>query len=364
MMAGRILTALGSLSLMTALAAGSAFAGEARVLDAEGRVLTVGNWRTVRLDSGPLRVEDQNLLSYELRDPSGALMIEGVVPETDDGRIDGTPAVSLNPRTGELLIAWSRESGQGTREIVTLGFADGGFTLPVRVLAAGATNQTDPDLLHDRNGHAYLAWRDMDWSQRVVLAGLDAEGEELFRRQISTDETVQHGAPRLGVDATGSLFVAYLGLGASDGEPRLKVHAANEEGGGVIHVPNPIIELGRVSELPVVDAVPAPGPAGWDAPALEITVMGATPIIWWLTEDDLGREVLNHAIRTSEGAWTEQPLGRISLPTLGDPQAAVRDALEMIEARYRSVVSLVGTEPPGLEPGQQLNLPGLSVNRR
>lgn len=363
-MAGRTTTALSSLGLAALLAAGSALAGEARVLDADGRVLTVGNWETLRLDSGPLRVENQDLLSFELRDFDGSLVAEGVVPGTDDERVDGTPALSLNPVTGELLAAWSRESDQGSREIVLLGRDATGFPFEPIVIASSATNQTDPDLIHDRNGNAYVAWRDMDWAQRIELAVFAPDGSERFRRRISTDETVRNGAPRLGVDATGSLFVAYLGLDANDGEPRLKVHAANATGGGVIHVPNPIIELGRVSELPVADAVPAPGPDGWNAPALEISVLGGTPVLWWLTADELGREVLNHAIRNGEGDWNEQPLGRISLPTLGDPQAAVRDALEMIEARYRTVVSLVGNEPPGREPGKQLELPTVGVTRR
>ena len=365
-MARTLATALGSISLLLALGATPALAaGEARVLDVEGRVLTVGNWETMRLDSGPLRVENELVLSFEYRDIDGSLIAEGFVPGTHDELVDGPPAVSLDPVNGAMLVAWSRESASGTRELVSLSFSASGFDLEPRVLATGLTNQTDSDVLHDRLGNAYVAWRDMDWAQRVELLALDPNGSELFRSRISTEETVQNGAPRLGVDATGALFVAYLGLDAATGDPQLKVHAASDTGGGVIHVPNPIIELGRVSGLPLGDAVPAPGPAGWDEPSLEVTILGGTPVLWWMTQDAFGRDVLNHAIRTGEGSWTEQPLGRIPLTTLGDSQAAVRDALAMIEARYRSVVSLVGSQPPTLSPRPRLGLnPQLGVNRR
>lgn len=366
-MARTIATALGSALLFALLASGSALAaGEARVLDSAGRVLTVGNWETLRLDSGPLRVENELVLSFEYRDLDGTLLAEGFVPGTDDALVDGTPALSYDAANDGILAVWSRESAAGARELVALGFDAGGFDLEPRVLASGPTNQTDPDLIHDRDGNAYVAWRDMDWAQRVEILALDPEGNELFRRRVSTDETVQNGAPRLGVDATGALFVAYLGLDAGAGnEPRLMVHAANETGGGVVHVPSPIIELGRVSELDVTLAVPAPGPSGWDAPGLEITVLGGTPVLWWLTEDQFGRQQLNHAIRNVEGSWEEQPLGRIALSSFSEQGEAVREALAMIEARYRSVVSLVPRQPPVLDPRPRLGLtPELEVNRR
>jgi hypothetical protein len=365
-MARHAATSLASVSLLLTVAAAPALAsGEARVLDATGRVLTVGNWETITLDSGPLRVENELVLSFEYRDFDGSLLADGVVPGTDDSYIDGAPALSLDPVNGRMLAAWSRASESGTRELVAQSFGPEGFEPAPRILATGVTNQTDPDLIHDRAGNAYIAWRDMDWAQRIELIALDPEGTELFRTRISTEDTVQNGAPRLGVDATGALFVAYLGLDAATGAPRLRVHAASDIGGGVIHVPSPIIELGRVSELEVTDAVPAPGPSGWQAPALEVTILGGTPVLWWITEDDLGREQMNHAIRDVEGRWNEQPLGRIALTTLGDPQAAVRDALSMIEARYRSVFSLVADEPPVLAPRPGVGLaPSLRVNRR
>lgn len=365
-MARALATALASVSLLASVAIPPAFAsGEDRVLDASGRILTVGNWETVRLDSGTLRLENELVLSFEYRDFDGTLIAEGVVPGTDDSLVDGPPALSLNPVSGQLLAAWSRENASGTRELVVQAFGVDGFDSEPRVLASGLTNQTDPDLIHDGRGNAYLAWRDMDWAQRIELLGLDSDGNELFRSRVSTEETVQNGPPKLAVDAGGSLFVAYLGLDSTDGDPRLRVHAASDIGGGGVHVPSPIIELGRVNELAVGTAVPAPEAGGWATPALEVTILGGTPVIWWLTEDAFGREELNHAIRDPEGSWSEQPLGRIPLTTLGDSQAAVRDALEMIEARYRSVISLVGAEPPTLAPRPGLGLaPNLTVNRR
>ena len=341
-----------------------ALADEARVLDSGGRVLSVGNWNTLRLDGGSLRIETDSVLSHELIDLDGRIISEGIVPGTLDQLTDASPALSRNPVTGDLLVVWSRESASGSRELVALDFSGEEFVGAPRVLASGATNQTDPSLIHDSRGNAYLAWRDMDWAQRIELLALDPQGEEFFRGRLSTEETVLNGAPRLGVDATGSLFVAYLGLGSGDGQPVLKVHGASDMGGGVVHVPSPIIELARVAELPVAEFVPAPSPSGWAAPSLELTVLGATPVLWWTSTDDLGREALHHAIRTGEGGWSEQSIGRITLPTIGSREQAIRRSLEMIEARYRSVISVVRTPPPGLDPGERLNLPGLTVHRR
>ena len=69
---------------MATLLSMPALAGEDRVLDDQGRVLTVGNWFTINTELGTLRVANDLVLSYELRGADGQVLEEGMVPGTED----------------------------------------------------------------------------------------------------------------------------------------------------------------------------------------------------------------------------------------------------------------------------------------
>lgn len=334
-----------ALGLAALLLGGPRSAGaDARVIDENGRLLTVGNWRVTFGDGGvELRVPDATRLSWELREGT-EIVATGEIEGTADGLVDATPVLSRDPLRGTVLLAWSRLTPSGTRELVAMQFDDGAWQARTQVVVAeGTSNQLDPCLLHDAAGRAYLTWRDADLDQRIMSVILAPDLRELARKELSDGLAVQNGPPRLGVDARGGVYVAFFGTDIASGETRVFVLSTPDEGGGVIHLPNPVIELSRTTSLPVpAEGEPAQG-GPETFPALHPTVLGGTAVVWWTEPDpDTGIPVFRHLYQTTDAGWMGSELGTVVL----DPDAdnAVREALELLEARLRRVVTRFADE--------------------
>jgi len=72
---------------------------------------------------------------------------------------DGEPSMLTNPATGQLVVAWSRNSANGF-DIVVSRFADGAWSVP-QVVVGSTANDLDPQLLVDDGGTVHLFyWRD------------------------------------------------------------------------------------------------------------------------------------------------------------------------------------------------------------
>ncbi len=351
----RLRTTLHALAALTlaALLASPSSAGDARALDDHGRVLTVGNWALVTLDGGlTLRVADGRFLGWELRDQDGSLLAQGLVPGTENVGVDASPSLSRNPLTGELWLAWSRQASlQSAREIAIGRFVGdawdaGGPT----IVATDSDDQAEPTLVHDETGRAWLAWTDGLVDRTIRFMGLAADLRSLGTLSLSDGLSSRNGAPNLGIDALGGLFVAYAGTDNASGEVRLFVHSANPIRGGVSHVPNPLIELGLRATLPS-PSIGVTGPAG--APAVptrvELTVLGGTPVAWWT--ENAGGELarFRYAAATTDG-W-DTSIRTIDMQ--GGMVTSVPDALALVEARLRRVVDqLPGGPQVPVMPGR------------
>jgi hypothetical protein len=321
---------------------------EARVLDAKGRVLTVGNWVTVHLDGGRSQREPSStVLSWELRDslePIGRQVVaEGVVPGTTlpggDGFADVTPSMSWNPVTHEILLAWSRQTPAGTTEIAGVRFLpadESGEWQPdtLTVLAGSDANEADPMVIHDGAGNAALIWRTMSWEQPVNLLMLTPDGQPVSRQELSRDRSVQNGAPRLGVDAYGEVFAAFIGIDRMTAEARVWVLGAAERGGGLLPMPDPVIELGVATTVGLPMALPSTGPG---MPDIHLTVLGGTPVAWWTQLDASGRLVLSHVYQDPERGWDGSALRSIEITSVLD--GGVPAALQLLEDRLRRIVT-------------------------
>ena len=351
--AGRLRRIAGLALVAAAAAAPSADAGDARVLDGQGRVLTVGNFSFVPADGGGLlRIEDLTTLSWELHD-ADRLVGFGRVPGSELDGVDDGAVLSRDPVQGDILLAWSRQSdGGGPREIATIRFGDEPNPDSLRIVARGTDDQLEPSLIHDEAGWAYIAWIDQADRRHVKILAISPAGGILTDRDLSTGRSTDNSAPKLGIDAFGRLFVAYLGRDEAAGDAELYVLAPYAQGGGISHVPNPLIELGLQGSLP------APGSAGADPAAmttktdLHLTVLGGTPIGWW-TETSADHRRLFHYVAPGGRGWGDTAVRTIDLST--GTLGTVPEALELLEARFRTVVNGVAVTPrlPGL-PG----LPG------
>jgi hypothetical protein len=357
--------ALAALSLALALALGllgpaAARADESRVLDDEGRLLSVGNWRLTRDDDGStLRIEDSRSLSWELRE-ADAVVGEGAVPGSVAGLVDATPALSRNPATGDILLVWSRESASGTREVVAATWRGGAFVPgEPKLLASGTFNQVDPVVLHDAAGQSFVAWRDSDWRQQITLLILTQDGLELSRKDLTADLSVRNGPPHLGVDVVGQIFVAFVGEDAATAESRVFVRSAGPRGGGVLHDPLPILDLALVSSQPLPDTLAdadptVPGVLRY--PALHASVLGGTPVVWWTEPGSAGTLVFRHLAQSPETGWEGARVATFVLH--GSGPDLVQQALQVLENRLRRVAVTVGTSS---EVGLRLRRPGLAL---
>lgn len=340
-----------ALGLLALAAASSALAAESRALDSAARVLTVGNWTWTTTDGGQrVRVPDIRVLSWELRDGS-ALVLEGSVPGTEDDRLDATPTLSRNPVTGDILLAWSRLDASGRRDLVVGSFDGTGFDASsIRVLAESDVNQLDPVVVHDADGRAAIAWREMTTEQEILLVTLDADGSLLGTRSLSEGMSFRNGAPAMGVDASGRLHVAWFGLDQATATPRLFVMAVLDQGGGTIHLPEPVLELGLRVQTPVPLSVNEL--VSGTSPRLTLTNLGGTPLGWWTSVEN-DRLVLHHAAQPANGDWLGASLGSIDLGPASNAGAAdVQAALALLEARLRrvSAVGREGASPLPLRP--------------
>lgn len=330
------------------LAASPALAGEARVLDDDGNVLTVGNWRFDAGDDGRiLKVPDSRTLSWELHD-GHHVIAAGTVPGSDDGLRDGTPALSRDPVSGDLLLVWSRQTNGGTRELAAMSFRGDDFDVASElVLAEGATNQRDPVVLHDAEGRPVVAWRIDDSVGRIMMLVLDRDHSELAREELSAGVSVDNGAPLLGVNAQGGIFVAFAGREPASEEPRVFVLSAGDIGGGVMHNPLPILDLIVQNDQPLsseVQVEPDDEPSALGLPRLNATVLAGTAVVWWEKRADDGSVTVSYLNETPEHGWGGSDVGAIALPaTTAD---ARHEALRLIEARMRRIVARFRDETP------------------
>lgn len=323
------LTSLAAAALLASSLPGLVLAADARTLDSGGRTLTVGNWVNVTTADGSQRIADTRRLGWDLRSGS-TVLLSGTVPGTFDWYVESTPVLSRNPVTGEILLAWSRQNQAGFRDLVTMPFVDGAW-LPSRmtVAARGALNsQVDPVLLHDASGHAYLAWRDAGWQARVVVNVFDVSGDLVSERVLS-DGVEAPGPPTLGLDGRGKAIAAFFGTDAATGERQLYVASTPGESGGLVHVPNPIVELASGTAIPLQGAQGTPAAVGAAFPTLHLSVLAGTPVAWW-TRVDAGAPVLEHLVQDADGSWGA---GTVSSIPLDDTEDPVREALALLETR-------------------------------
>lgn len=316
-------------------------AADARVLDTAGRVLTVGAFALVSADGGGLmRVEDQRILSWELHD-SDRLLAFGVVPGTEGLGTDSGAVLSRNPVSGDSWLVWSRQVAPGmAREIAWLRFDSAPDAGSLQILATGGGDQAEPTIIHDEAGWAYVAWVDVAAGRKIRSLGVTPGGGMLGVHDLSEARSTENSSPQLGIDARGQLFAAFLGIDLDSGAPALYVLAAALQGGGIQHVPNPLIELGLQATLPVPTV--AAGPAGQEGagPGIHLTVLGGTPVAWW-TRSSAGNRTLFEFVAQGNEGWTASAIQTIDLSTglLG----SVPDALALVEARLRRVISSGGS---------------------
>jgi hypothetical protein len=355
MLRGRTIV-LGSAWLAAGLALclpGSARAADARVLDSDGRVLTVGSFALTRVDGGGvMRSDDERILSWELHDQE-RLLAYGVVPGTEGLGTDSGPALSRNPVTGDSWLVWSRQVAPDmAREIMWLRFDGTPDASSLQSLSSGTGDQADPAIIHDEAGWAHVAWVDVAADRKIRGLGITPGGGMLAIVDLSEASSTDNSAPQLGIDAHGQLFAAFLGTDVVSGVPALYVLAPSSRGGGIQHVPNPLIELGLRATLPTPSlAAGAGGPAGAGL-AIHLTVLGGTPVAWWTRVAGGNRTIFEYVAEGEEG-WTSSAIQAIDLSTglLG----SVPDALALVEARLRRVIS-TGSSPaapsiPGMPSG-------------
>lgn len=354
------LRTFGLLALASAVTASSAIASpDARALDDQGRILTVGNWALVTIDGGyQLRFADDRFLGWELRDGDGSLVAQGAVPGSESVGLDATPSLSRNPATGELWLAWSRQEGDASREISVQRFAGTDWVAgSLSIVAAGAADQLEPVLVHDEAGRGWLTWIDGTSSRTVKFLGLATDGRVLGTRVLSDGVSERNGPPSIGIDATGQLFVAFAGTDASTAERRLFVLTPSPIPGGLSHLPDPIVELGVRGSVPAPMSQ-APTPSAPDPlPArVNLTVLGGTPVAWWTeTEGPITR--LRYASEGPTG-WSDATVRTVDLSS--GMVAGIPDALALIEARLRRVLQQApgsgGSTPIVVSPGPSLVL--------
>jgi hypothetical protein len=354
-----------AITLVAAAACATALANPARVLDDKGRVLTVGNWRTNIGDGGvPQKVLCNEVLSWELRDGQ-SVVGGGVVPGSEDALVDGQPVLSRDSFTDTILLAWSRQSQAGSREIVLQWFNEGAWSVDVP-LASASYNQVDPSVVHDGEGNARIAWRSMDWEQRVYVATIAPDGSVVAQQDLSNERSVLNGAPKLGVDACGEVFVAFLGRDTAASEPRVFVMGELSLGGGVIHVPSPVIELAQRASVPTPSVLL--GQPGAPTPDVHVEVLGGTPVIWWTETVVMGeapnqttQTFFRHVYEDELRGWAGSELHSIDIsPTAMDGGA--QEALGLLADRLRRVTSRFRVDAPG--PGAPIVRPTLDPLRR
>ena len=331
--------ALGVLALSSLLAPLAA-ASDARALTDDGSVLTVSNWALVTLDGGELlRIGDDRVLGWELRDGDGALLGQGLVPGTESTGVDGSPALSRSPLSGEIWLAWSRQAAPGTAREITLERFSGSGWSPgsIVTIAADTDDQLEPTLVHDESGTAWMAWIDGAADRAVRFAGIAADGRLLGTRSLSENVSRLNGAPSLGIDATGQLFVAYAGTPEQGGDVNLFVLTPNPIGGGVSHLPNPIIELGLRATMPAPSIGVVPSPNGEAVPSkVNLTVLGGTPLAWWTEVQGGTATSFHYTAQDATGHWTLADARTLDLRSGGI--ATVPEALALVEARLRRVI--------------------------
>lgn len=352
------LRGFGLLLLASAVTASPALASpDARALDDQGRVLTVGNWALVTVDGGyQLRFADDRFLGWELRDGEGTLVAQGSVPGSESLGLDATPSLSRNPRTGEIWLAWSRQEGASSREIAVQRFAGADWVAgSLSVVASGAADQLEPVLVHDEAGRGWLAWIDGASSRTVKFLGLALDARVLGTRVLS-EGSERNGPPSIGIDAMGQLFVAYAGTDASTSEDRLFILTPSPIPGGLSHLPDPIVELGVRGSVPApMSQAPTPSTPDPLPSRVTLTVLGGTPVAWWTeTEGPVTR--LRYASEGSAG-WSDATVRTVDLSS--GMVASIPDALALIEARLRRVIEQApggGSRPIVVSPGSSLAL--------
>lgn len=89
-----------------------------------------------------------------------------LLPGTGDEALDAEPALAIDPVTGDVLVAWSRNEGQGF-DIWVSRYHGGAWSPPLRVLDAG-TDEVRPQI-HVTASLVHLASRSGDTYLRVSL---------------------------------------------------------------------------------------------------------------------------------------------------------------------------------------------------
>jgi hypothetical protein len=329
-------------SALAILVAAGAVAEDARVLGDEGRVLTVGPWGLMTDDFGfEVRIADDRSLGWELRDEAGTILAQGLVPGSEGPGIDASPALSRDPVTGDVLLAWSRQADAGTpREISLLTFSaatSAWDAASLRALVVDADDQVEPVVVHDASGAAWISWIDGLNSRTVRFAGLGPDGRFLGQSSLSEGVSTQNGPPSLGIDAVGRLFVAYAGTPAAGGDVTLFVLTPNPIGGGVTHVPNPFIELGLRGTVPAptIERTTPPSGSSPTPSRVHLTVLGGTPVAWW-TESINGSPALFRYAAEGTTSWADAQVRALDLRS--GMVASVPEALALVEARLRRVI--------------------------
>ena len=328
-----------------ALVAAPARADQARVIDDAGRVLTVGNFGVVAVDGGlTLRMPDGDILSWELRDQD-RLVGYGIVPGAEALGEDLSPSLSRDPASHELWLVWSRRAEAGApAQIVSVRFVgDAPDASSFTVLAAGPGDQLDPSVIHDNDGYGFVTWVDAGEDRTVKVLGISPAGSPMGVQDLSTGHSRQNSSPRLGVDPHGELFAAFVGTDLGTGSNALYVLTPWATGGGISHVPDPILELGLRTSLPTPLVGGSPAPAPEAVPALHLSVLGGTPVAWWTegggsTFGDL-TTLFRYVAMGPEG-WETSDVRTLDLGA--GMVGSVNEALELIEARLRRVLSFAG----------------------
>ncbi|MEM7244865.1 MAG: hypothetical protein AAF533_05945 [Acidobacteriota bacterium] len=320
----------------------------ARVLDDNGWMLRVAPDSTTLAGS-----TDGTQLQYKLLDRDGLPWFHGTVPGTEDDLQDRHPQLSRNPKTGHLTLVWSRERTDGLHELVLLGWAQqswqrvpdglGGWN-PAIVELGRSSSPIAATMLHDSGGSLHVTWVAED-SSGIHVATVDESLELLGRDILTDDDLVELGAPLMRADGAGNVFVAHLGRTAS-GTIELNVLASVQRGGGVNHLPNPVIELGRVADLDELLPTSMSSDDWEPLPELNISVLSGVPTIWWLENTDRGQELV-HVSRSGD-SWSELATQRLSLVSL---ELDADEALQLIEARFRQVAPWQADESDLRMPG-------------
>src|SRR5688572_5151718 len=189
-----------ALGLLLSLAP-TAEAGDARALDNDGRLLTVGNWRVVAGvgDGRTTRTGDPDKLGWELRE-ANALLAYGTIPGTEGNGDDTSPAISRDPTTGDLTIAWSRREHETDFGEIALVRLSGTTWVAgsLRILADGPGDQTHPSIVHDDNGFLYVAWLDSAYEGAIRVVGVSPTGAILGENIVSLGTSHHNGPPQLG----------------------------------------------------------------------------------------------------------------------------------------------------------------------